>query len=730
MDDNLRGFGGRAVASLGWYAGRAATMSPREMLWRSRRMGAALTGRDRPSEQSDTRMLGGEVVDWPALVQSFRDADGRPVLLDHGRAAEVAAEHPGAVAALIAEADRLLSGERTYFGYPGVVVGAPIDWNYDPHSGYRWPAIPCNKIDHRVASSDPKWIWELNRLQHLPVLAQAWLFTGEAVYADTAFEHLDSWLAQNPVGIGIAWRGAFEAGVRAISVAIAMQGLRNSPGLTAERYRNVVRMLEASARYCWLGRSRFSSANNHLVGELTGLVVVHMLFPELVAPASVFGLAIESLSAEAELQILPDGAGAEQSVCYQMLTAEFLSVVMVLLRLRGDGVPPRMAAALERSSQYLSSIVGVDDPDPRYGDDDDGFALRLGAEPKRTVRQHLGIASAVTSSSHYGVDDTITAAWFGASQGGRGDRAAAVDEDPQAGIHARDGGLVVLRSGRRRLTMDVGPLGHLSIAAHGHADALALTLASEGRDLIVDPGTGSYYGEPAWRDTHRGTRAHATVCVDGLDQSVIGGPFFWSRHATTKVRAVDLVRGIVDAEHDGYRRLDDPVVHRRWLIAPPGDPTVVVVDLVEGQSEHDVTVSWPLHPELEVTPVQDGHLVKREGVGVLQLCYAATTPVYTMQVKADSESHLGWWSDRLESRTPSWSVGARCRAAAPAAVVSLLRTDDAVAIAEPTIVMNGRKLVVSWSEHGVQRGVTIDPVFSGAIVEGPFMRARGAVSTS
>ena len=63
--------------------------------------------------------------------------------------------------------------------------------------------------------------------------------------------------------------------------------------------------------------------------------------------------------------------------------------------------------------------------------------------------------------------------------------------------------------------MDVGPLGYLSIAAHGHADALAVTLSAEGRELIVDPGTASYYGNPAWRTVHRGTRVHPTVCVDG-----------------------------------------------------------------------------------------------------------------------------------------------------------------------------------------------------------------------
>ena len=200
-------------------------------------------------------------------------------------------------------------------------------------------------------------------------------------------------------------------------------------------------------------------------------------------------------------------------------------------------MPPQLVAALDRSAQYLVSVVGSDDPDPRYGDDDDSFALRLGAEPKRTVRQHLGIVAAITgnvTAARYG-DPTLTAAWIAAALGTRvGEIGAGVGRgETSASVYAPNGGLVVLRTGRRRLTMDVGPLGYLSIAAHGHADALAVTLSVDGRELIVDPGTASYYGNPAWRTVHRGTRAHPTVCVDGVDQSVMGGPFYWSRHAAT-----------------------------------------------------------------------------------------------------------------------------------------------------------------------------------------------------
>ena len=81
------------------------------------------------------------------------------------------------------------------------------------------------------------------------------------------------------------------------------------------------------------------------------------------------------------------------------------------------------------------------------------------------------------------------------------------------------------------MTVDVGPLGYLAIAAHGHADALAVGLAVDGHDLVGDPGTGSYFAHPEWRTAHRSTRAHATVAVDDADQSVMGGPFLWTEHA-------------------------------------------------------------------------------------------------------------------------------------------------------------------------------------------------------
>ncbi len=728
------GWKDRRISRIAWYGGRVAAMSPREILWRARCMGDVLVHRDGLRGRSDTRMLKGPISDWTRLLERFRVGTGRPILLTQDIADDVARRLPAQASQLMAEADTLLAGERAYFGYPAVNVGVVIDWNHDPVTDYHWPAVPSSRIDPRVARSDPKWIWELNRLQHLPVLAQAWLFTGDSRYADAAFDHLDSWLDQNPLGTGIAWRGAFEAGIRAISVAVALQGLRNSPALTTQRYRRVVRMLDASARYCWRARSRFSSANNHLVGELAGLATVHLLFPELAYPAARFGSALDSLVTESERQILPDGAGAEQSIAYQLFTGELLAIVVALARLRGTEAPTRIDTALDRSARYLCAVVGSDGPDPHYGDDDDGFALRLGAEPKRTVREHLGMLAAVSgdaATAEHG-SCTLAAAWIAAALGtDLGETGGGIARTENASsAYAPNGGLVVLRAAPRRLTMDVGPLGYLSIAAHGHADALAVTLSQGSHELIVDPGTGSYYGNPLWRTAFRGTRAHATVCVDGMDQSEIGGRFYWSRHAATTVRSVDLPRGIVDAQHDGYCRLDDPVSHRRWLIAAPDDPTVVVVDLLDGRSAHDIAVSWPLHPQLDAIPTGEGHLVTRDGHLALQLCYAATAPIEVEQHRAEDHSRLGWWSDRLEARQPAWLLTARVRADLPLAVLSVLRAVDAEAIALPEIVRDGETLTATWSERGFRRGLKIDVTGSGAVMDIPFLSPVRLVSES
>src|SRR6185437_8246013 len=107
--------------------------------------------------------------------------------------------------------------------------------------------------------------------------------------------------------------------------------------------------------------------------------------------------------------------------------------------------------------------------------------------------------------------------------------------------HFADAGMTILRGPAEIwCRCDGGPHGFLSIAAHGHADALSVEVRHDGVDVLADPGTYCYHGEPEWRSYFRSTAAHNTIEVDGTSQSVEGGPFLWRSRTDALANAADL----------------------------------------------------------------------------------------------------------------------------------------------------------------------------------------------
>jgi hypothetical protein len=137
----------------------------------------------------------------------------------------------------------------------------------------------------------------------------------------------------------------------------------------------------------------------------------------------------------------------------------------------------------------------------------------------------------------------------------------------------------------------------------------------------------------------------------------MGGPFLWTRHARTRVRAVDLAAGVVDAEHDGYADGADGVVHRRWVVAPPDLPGLLIVDRLTGTGAHDVTTTFPLATDIDIDMSGSAIALSRDGDHVADIVTASATPVSRWSVRGDETTHRGWSSHRLEQRTPAWWVG-------------------------------------------------------------------------
>jgi hypothetical protein len=187
-----------------------------------------------------------------------------------------------------------------------------------------------------------------------------------------------------------------------------------------------------------------------------------------------------------------------------------------------------------------------------------------------------------------------------------------------------------------------------------------------------------------WREAFRGTRFHSTVAVDGLDQSVAGGPFLWTRHARARLLQLDLDENLVVAEHDGYSRLADPVSHRRAVVLLPSG-ALLVHDRLEAAAEHSYRQSWPLAPGLDVEEGGDYVEARRGGEPRLVLAVASPAEGRLHASYGATDPVEGWWSARLESAVPSWAVRWEETVAGPAEITALLLPLDDVAAHDPRL---------------------------------------------
>jgi hypothetical protein len=179
-------------------------------------------------------------------------------------------------------------------------------------------------------------------------------------------------------------------------------------------------------------------------------------------------------------------------------------------------------------------------------------------------------------------------------------------------------------------------------------------LSIAGREILIDPGTYAYHTKPVWRQYFRGTGAHNTVRVDGQDQSVQGGNFMWLRHARARClefRSVD-DGGLFVGEHDGYRRLSDPVTHQR-VIRMESD-VIEVTDRLLCKETHEVERCWHFSEQCHIT--LNGSSVVAEH-GPVRVTLRAADPVREVRLLRGSESPPGGWVSRhFDVKVPSDSI--------------------------------------------------------------------------
>ena len=562
-------------------------------------------------------------------------------------------------------AHRWLSHQANFFSLQDVPLGDPIDWHRNYASGTRGPMKYSGFIDHRdpTVIGDVKYVWELNRLQHLVPLGLAFRQTEAVAYRDEIVRQTLSWISSNPFMMGVNWKSPLEAALRLISWA-------SVSCLVGDQFSSVFHEKLRPSVYqhqyfIWKFFSKHSSANNHLIGEMTGLYVASVIWPIYRESKSWRAIARQTLIREMLRQVGPDGVGRELATEYQLFILEFLLMAAALGQVTGDPFPQSFWRRLSNMISFLSAICDGNGNFPMFGDGDSGQVIALPHAPQVRARSLVRlnrerIPDLVESDAR-----TRLLLW--------GQSPANVPFTPepegQQGLRAfPKGGYYVLADGqgpcdRMIAVFDAGPLGFPPLYAHGHADALSFWLSYGGQEFLVDPGTFCYYGQELWRDYFRSTAAHNTMRIDGQDQSVPCGPFQWSHVARCEVLHIQETDEWIEVEafHDGYRRLRDPVIHRRCMRLFKRSKKLLITDRLIYADRHDVEIYFHFHENCRVRQTSFSSFTAE--IHNMRLRISLDAQLTPEVVRGSERPILGWVSRNYGIKTPSPTIIGRARRA-------------------------------------------------------------------
>jgi hypothetical protein len=421
--------------------------------------------------------------------------------------------------------------------------------------------------------TDEEWRIEWGKFYYGLDLASAFGETGDTKYLRAWERLVASWIRQVPVGFD----PSDVTGRRILNWVYAWNLFASSPkfpGLSEGLDEQIVASLASQLKHL---RQHLTPERNHRTLELYALFIAALALPELDARGELLDFAVRELHRNLLTDIRPDGVHREGSTHYHMIALRSFLAARENARRFRLGFPEGYDERLERACEFALHSHRPDGTIPALSDGDAGGYLDL-----------LELASSLLARPDF---------LYAATTGARG------TSPRRCCASFPEGGYYVQRSGwgdgaerfsrERFLIFDCGPVGD---GGHGHYDLLNVEAYAHGRPLVVDPGRYTYSEQPPnWRRWFKGTAAHNTVCVDGLDQTPYrnGKP----KGATAQGRLVErLTAPRFDALCGEARSHVYEAVHTRRVFFIAGEYWLVV-DQLRGTRPHHFDLRFHLAPE-------------------------------------------------------------------------------------------------------------------------------------
>jgi hypothetical protein len=546
-----------------------------------------------------------------------------------------------------------------------------IDWHLDLQSGKRFPLTFSKDIDIRFGKyGSAKIVWEINRLQFLLPLAIKYRLTKNEAHLLHWMYLMRSWVNENPYLKGINWYSNIEINIRLIVWYFCWQILWVDDN--SEKSDEFIRFtkevwLPSIYDHCVFSisnPSKYSSANNHLIAEYSGLFVAAICWP-FKESAKWSTYAQKGLEKEIIQQHSENGINREEASEYIQFITDLFLIPFAIAKKHKIPFSETYENYLNKIFNYIVNLLDVKGGYAKYGDEDDGKVLVVSINSHSNNFLSLLISGAVLfkESKFKKINNEFDfknwLLW--------GDKGKCIYENLEisknelrSAFYEKEGHFIFKKTSKADpdkeiyLHFDAAPLGFLSIAAHGHADALSIALTLDGNPIFVDAGTYTYYIEKEWRKYFVSTLAHNTICIDNVNQAEYIGPTMWLQHYDVEVlnakQQAELE--IASARHSGYNKIG--CSHERTVEFNREKEIFVITDqVIVNKESHKILQPWQLHPEVMIEKINNHTFILQHNKSIRRLKIQFSELLYIDIIKGQLKPILGWYSPSFLHKEPS-----------------------------------------------------------------------------
>jgi len=313
--------------------------------------------------------------------------------------------------ALLREANEIAAGRVRLFG------GDPVELNLASSAPLRhWADYETGRA---AVDGDIKFIWEPARFGWATVLARAYYVSGREKFAESFWNHFETFASANPAYQGPNWISAQEAALRVIAWTFCLPLLRESESTTEPRLRAMGEAIALHAERIppTLIYAR-SQNNNHLLSEAAGLITAASVLPNHPHAKRWKSLGEKWFNRGLEKQIDSYGEYSQHSANYHRL---MLQLALWVGQIGNLTYGPLARKNLSRASHWLASMLDSESGGvPNLGANDGAYILPLTVCPFADYRPVVQASARAFLNYDLpgGVWDEMSL-WFGLTRRGR-----------------------------------------------------------------------------------------------------------------------------------------------------------------------------------------------------------------------------------------------------------------------------------------------------------------------